>query len=361
MEALHRFCLYPKFTYAKYQLLKKYFSTFDDAWNASFDRLTAVGLTEEAAHQFLHWKKEFDEAVCLNTLEHDSIIIISIEDTEYPQAIKHLYDPPVALFVRGTLENTRPRFAIVGTRKMTTYGRQVTEEITEHLVAHGIEIVSGLALGIDGVAHKVALATGGTTVAVLGSGADRTTVYPRAHYRLAETIIDNGGALVSEYPPLSEPTPYSFPRRNRIIAGLSLGTLVVEADEKSGALITASCALEYGRDVYAIPHALTSPTGKGPHQLIRDGAYLVRNAADILDNLPISDFKRHTKTQETIPDTPDESRLLTHLSSEALHIDEITRKIQLPSSHVTALLTVLEMKGRVKNIGNMTYRISNKS
>ncbi len=355
MEALHRFCLYPKFTYAKYQLLKKFFFTFDEAWNAPSNKLIHAGFSKDATHEFLLWKNKFDDELYSPILEHDSISIVSVEDSGYPPTVKHLYDPPVALFVRGVFDNTRPRLAIVGTRKMTTYGRQVTEEITEELVAHGIEIVSGLALGIDGVAHKTALAADGTTVAVLGSGVDRTTVYPRAHYELAHAIIDNGGALVSEYPPLNKPTPYSFPKRNRIIAGLSLGTLVVEADEKSGALITASCALEYGRDVYAVPHALTSPTGKGPHQLIRDGAYLVRNAADILDNLPLSDFKRHTRTQETMPDTPDESRLLAHLSTEALHIDEIIRRIQLPSSEVTALLTVLEMKGRVKNIGNMTY------
>ncbi len=358
MEALHRFCLYPKFSYSKYQILKSKFSTFDQAWDSTRTTLIACGFDEDAAHQFIEWRNNFTEQAYQEILTRDSISIITIEDSQYPSLLAQIFDPPVALFTRGFLNNARPRVAVVGTRKMTTYGRHSTEEMVSELAAHRIEIVSGLALGIDGIAHKTALTVHGNTTAVLGSGVDESSIYPRAHYGLAQSIIDNGGALVSEYPPGSAPTPYSFPRRNRIIAGISLGTLVIEADEQSGALITALCALEYGRDVYAIPHPITSPTGKGPHKLIRDGAYLVQSAQDILENLPIQDFIRHAKAQEILPDTPDEALIITQLAHEPRHIDELMRSIALPSHKITALLTLLEMKGKIKNIGNMTYTIT---
>ncbi len=357
MDRLHALALYPKLTLPKYQALCRKFGDVRLVWESEFGELREAGFDEQASHEFLEWRDQFREENYLPLLEKDNIQIISIEDALYPPLLKDIFDPPVALFVRGNFSNTLPRFAIVGTRKMTVYGRQTTEEIVNELVHGGVEIVSGLALGIDGAAHKAALEAEGITTAVLGSGIDRRSIYPRAHYELSERIIDNGGAVIGEYPPGTEPTTYSFPRRNRIVAGISLGVLVVEADEKSGALITASCMLEYGRDVYAIPHALTSPTGAGPHKLIRDGAYLVRNATDILEGLPITDFERQVKVRETIPDTSDEARLLSLLSREPVHVDDITRKSEFPGSKIIAMLTVLEMKGRVKNVGNMNYII----
>ncbi len=357
MEALKKLSLYPKFTFSKYTLLKRTFGDINNIWSCEFGELTSAGFPEAWVHEFLQWRNRFDEGAHLESLEKDSIRIVSIEDSDYPPILKNIFDPPVALFIRGTLDNTRPRFAVVGTRKMTIYGKQTVDEIVPELSRNGIEIVSGLALGIDGAVHKAALESGGTTLAVLGTGVDRISVYPRAHADLSEVIIDKGGALIGEYPPGSEPSTYSFPKRNRIIAGISLGTLVIEADEKSGALITAACALEYGHDVYAIPHTITSPTGAGPHKLIRDGAYLVRNAMDILENLNIVEFERNVHVQEVIPDTSDESILLRFLSREALHIDEIMRHMSFPQPKVIALLTVLEMKGRIKNLGNMMYVI----
>lgn len=357
MNTLHKLCLYPKFTLSKYHALKRQFGDIQKAWQAEFSELTQAGFDENSAHEFLEWRDAFTEKKYTEVLNKDGIQIISIEDAAYPSLLKDIFDPPVALFVRGTLDNSRPRFAIVGTRKMTIYGHQVTEEITGELARHGIEIVSGLALGIDGTVHKATLEANGSTTAVLGSGIDRRSIYPRAHYELSERIIDKGGALIGEYPPGTEPTTYSFPKRNRIIAGISLATLVIEADEKSGALITAQCALEYGRDVYAVPHALTSPTGAGPHKLIRDGAYLVRNAEDILENLNITEFERTVRIQETIPDTLDEAKIVELLSREPIHVDELARRSTFPQPKVIAMLTVLEMKGRIKNVGNMMYII----
>lgn len=357
MEGLHKFACYPKFSFPKYRALKRVFGDFEYAWNARYEELTKAEFDEVSAREFLEWRNAFREKECQTILEKDSIRIVSIENSEYPPLLKEIFDPPVALFVRGMLDNSRPRIAVVGTRKMTAYGKHTTEEIVSELMKHGVEVVSGLALGIDGIAHKASLNAGGTTIGVLGSGIDRKSVYPRAHYDLGETIIDKKGALIGEYPPGALPTTYSFPKRNRIVAGISLATLVIEAPEKSGALITASCSLEYGRDVYAIPHALTSPTGAGPHKLIRDGAYLVRSAGDILENLNLSEFERHIKVKETIPDTTDEGQLITLISREPIHIDEITRKSTFPGPKVIAMLTVLEMKGRIQNVGNMMYVI----
>ncbi len=357
MEGLQKFVFYPKFTLSKYRILKRVFGDFEYAWSAEFGELTKAGFDSVDAHEFLEWRDAFRKEEYERILADDAMRVISIEDAAYPPLLKEIFDPPVALFVRGILDNSRPRVAIVGTRKMTVYGKQMTEEIAGELVKHGVEVVSGLALGIDGVAHKASISGGGTTIGVLGSGIDRKSVYPRAHYQLAEAIIDKNGALIGEYPPGALPTTYSFPKRNRIVAGISLATLVIEAPEKSGALITATCSLEYGRDVYAVPHALTSPTGAGPHKLIRDGAYLVRNAEDILENLNLIAFEGHIKVQETIPDTSDEAQLIALLSLEPLHIDEITRKSTFTPPTVIAMLTVLEMKGRVQNIGNMMYVI----
>ena len=338
-------------------MLKQTFDTFQHAWDSKFNDLIHAGFDEQNAHEFLQWRDGFTEETYLQLLEEDSIRIISIEDSPYPPLLRDIFDPPVALFVRGTLENLHPYFAVVGTRKMTSYGKQMTTEIAGELARNGVAIVSGLALGIDGAAHKAALESNGITIAALGTGIDRKSVYPRLHYELSEMIIDKGGALIGEYPPGSQPTVYSFPKRNRIVAGISLGTLVIEADEKSGALITANCALEYGRDVYAVPHTLTSPTGSGPHKLIRDGAYLIRGATDILENLNLTSLAQEVSIRETIPDTSEEGQLLQLLSREPIHIDELTRKALFPGPKIIALLTVLEMKGRVKNIGNMMYVI----
>ncbi len=335
----------------------RYFDTLDKAWNASSDELMHAGLSTDAAHEFITWRTRFDEADYQHILDKNCISIISIDDQKYPPLLKNIFDPPPVLFIRGVFDYSRPRVAVVGTRKMTAYGKQVTEEIVGDLASHGIEIVSGLALGIDGIAHASALHAGGTTAAVLGSGIDRESVYPRVHYNLSEHIIDKNGVLIGEYPPGTLPTTYSFPRRNRIIAGISLATLVIEAPEKSGALITATCSLEYGRDVYAIPHPLTSMTGAGPHKLIREGAYLIRGAHDIIEHLHLEAFERRVQVQETIPDTHEEGVLVALLSREPLHIDEITRKSTLPGPTVIATLTVLEMKGKVQNIGNMMYVI----
>ncbi|TSC83982.1 MAG: Uncharacterized protein G01um101413_785 [Parcubacteria group bacterium Gr01-1014_13] len=280
---------FPKITYNRYQKLAAYFSDLKNVWEAKINDLIKAGLEEKVASEFLAWREKNSLEKIMERLNKENITTISINNPAYPKLLKEINDPPFTLFIRGKLPNTNlPTLGVVGTRKFTAYGKSTCQEIVGPLVNKGIVIVSGLALGIDGIAHQIAVGNNGITIAVLGGGVDKRTVAPASHRDLAEKIIATGGAVISEYPPGFTPTVYSFPARNRIIAGLSLGTLVIEAAEKSGALITARCALDYNRDVFAVPHALNSPTGIGPNNLIKMGAKVVTQASDIIESLSLT-------------------------------------------------------------------------
>jgi DNA processing protein len=240
----------------------------------------------------------------------------------------------------------------VGTRRATVYGRQVTEEIVADLVQNKITIVSGLAKGIDTAAHNSALEAGGRTVAVFACGLD--TVYPAENAGLARRIIQHG-ALISEYPLGTRPKPENFPRRNRIMSGLSLGVLVTEAGETSGAIITANIALEQNREVLAVPGSILSPSSKGTNHLIQEGAKLVSDYTDILEELNLTAVAHQIEMKEIMPTTDTESLLLKHLSAEPAHIDEICRSAALPVSAVSSALAMMELKGLVKQVGTMNY------
>jgi DNA processing protein len=244
---------------------------------------------------------------------------------------------------------------VVGTRHHTSYGKQVCEDLVRELAAQHLIIVSGLALGIDGIAHETTLATHGKTIAVLGSGINREGVYPSFHKNLAEKIIDTGGALISEYPPYFLPTHYSFPARNRIIAGLTLGTLVIEAPRESGSLITAKHALDYNREVLSVPHPITSLRGEGCNSLIKLGASLVRSAQDVMEALNLKNVQQLVENRHSIPSSPTEEAIAKILSKEPLHIDAIIKHTRLESHRVNSTLLLMEMKGVVQNIGAMRY------
>jgi DNA processing protein len=272
-----------------------------------------------------------------------------------PPLLAAIHDPPKKLFVRGALPDPSAIcVAIVGSRKYTAYGQYVTELLVPPLVRAGIVIVSGLALGIDGIAHRAALAAGGKTVAVLGSGIDAPSIHPVAHTALAHQIVEAGGAVLSEYPNGFKATLYSFPARNRIIAGLSVGTVVIEAALKSGALITAQAALNENREVFAVPHAITSPTAAGVNELIKSGAHPVTSADDILDVLGVKKSARGALPLSAAA-TPEEKAILAALAAEPLHIDAILRAAALPGSNALAALTTLELNGLVKNLGGMRF------
>jgi DNA processing protein len=242
--------------------------------------------------------------------------------------------------------------AVVGTRRPTPYGRQTTEELSYALAQSGICLVSGLARGIDSIAHRAALDAGGRTMAVLACGLD--IVYPPEHARLALEVAERG-ALVSDYPLGTQPRGEYFPRRNRIMSGLSLGVLVVEGDVTSGAMITARLALEQDREVFAVPGSIFSVQSRGPNSLIKEGAKLVQRVADVLEELNLTMVPQQIEMKETIAATDTEAALLHHISGEPVHIDEVCRNSGLPIATVSSVLAMLELKGLVREMGSMSY------
>lgn len=344
---------FTKINYSRYKKLAAHFSDLKNLWEAEFPELISAGLDENISQEFLLWRDQTSPEQIFERLENENIHTVSITEPEYPSLLKEISDPPHTLFIRGNLPVSGPALAVVGTRKSTNYGKQACEELVKPLAMNGIAIISGLALGIDGIAHQTALDNKGITVAVLGCGINKQNIYPSAHKQLAEKIIGFGGAVISEYPPGFLPTHYSFPARNRIVAGLSLGTLVIEAPEKSGALITARHALDYNREVFAVPHSINSLTGVGPNNLIKLGARMVTTAQDIAD---VFNLKIPTQTNSD-PDflDPDEQKILLALSKEPKHIDYLIKETGLPSQAVISNLTFLEVKGKVRNLGGMNY------
>jgi DNA processing protein len=243
--------------------------------------------------------------------------------------------------------------AVVGTRRLTAYGRQITRELVTGLVHNGVTVISGLARGIDAIAHKTALEAGGRTIAVLGSGLD--CIYPAENRSLVQHIKDGRGAIISEYGLGVQPEAKNFPPRNRIISGLSLGVVVVEAGERSGALITANFAVEQNRDVFAVPGNINSVASKGPNRLIQEGAKLVTNVDDILAELNLQMVAEQAAVQLMLPETAEEAALLAHLTYQPTHVDELGRATGFPTSLVSSTLTLMELKGMVQQMGGMNY------
>lgn len=347
---------FAKATPKRYNELISAFGTLNSVWENELSELKkSLPWEENLIHEFLLWRDETDEKKIEHELDSNGIHCVTIKDPAYPKILKEIYDPPFCLFVRGTLPTNDTCIGVVGTRKCTTYGKQVTQELTAALANQGITIVSGLALGIDGYAHEATLLTGGKTIAVLGGGIDDGHIAPRPHLHLAKEIINHGGAVISEYPPGFLPTAYSFPRRNRIIAGLSLGTLVTEAPEESGALITAQCSLDTNRDVFAVPQNITSLVSVGTNNLIKQGAKLVSSADDILEALNLQSIGIYDTRKTITPDSTAEATLIPLLSREPVHIDMLMKQAGIDRSVVSSTMTIMEMKGKVRNVGGMMY------
>lgn len=292
-------------------------------------------------------------------LEEQNIRLILETDSEYPPLLKEITDCPYFLYVRGTLPlPNMPLLAVVGSRRFTSYGKQVCVSLVRDLTRAGIGIVSGLAFGIDKIAHSAALDEGTSTWAVLGSGVDDKGITPTSHEALGKEIVLQG-ALISEFPPGSTPEPRNFPQRNRIVAGMTLGTLVIEAAEKSGSLITARLALEYDREVFAVPGSIFSSLCQGTNELLKKGAFPVTNAQDILTQL-VPSFQTNTpgstsKEKQFSQLNTLETKIVQLLSYEALHIDEITKKTGVSIAEVSSTLMMLEIKKYTKHIGNQQY------
>lgn len=341
---------------ARFKKLYGYFPTMEKAWQADFSELQKSGLEEKIAQEIVNRRPEINPALEEEKLAKEHIQAITIQEENYPKMLKEIYNPPALLYYKGNLERQDEfSIAVVGTRKITNYGKQATSQITGGLVQAGITIISGLALGVDSLAHLSTLENSGRTIAVLGSGIDQQNIYPSANRYLADKIVAGGGAVITEYPLGTLPLKHHFPQRNRIISGLSLGTLVIEANEESGALITAKCALEQNREVFALPGSIYNPSSIGPNNLIKMGAHPIVSAQDILDDLNLTQVKTFVETQKISPDSQEEAQILKHLSREPIHIDQLARAANLPSSQVSATLSIMEMKGKIKNLGGMNY------
>lgn len=348
--------LIPRIGRVKLSLLESHFGNMEEAWRATPAELSHSGLDKGSVNAIVNWRPQISLEEEMEKLERHEVKAFTFRDPEYPARLKQIYDYPPILYVKGAiLPQDEWCLAVVGTRKATVYGRQAAEEIVADLARNKITIVSGLARGIDSIAHRSALEAGGRTMAVFGCGLD--IVYPSENASLAQSIIANG-ALISEFSLGAEPRRENFPLRNRIMSGLSLGVLVVEAGDTSGAMITARLALEQNREVFAVPGSILSPTSRGTNNLIQEGAKLIRDYTDILEELNLRAVAHQIELKEIIPASDTESLLLKQLSAEPTHIDEVCRSSGLPIATVSSTLAMMELKGMVRQVGTMNYILS---
>ncbi len=344
----------PTIGYTRLTRLLNYFGNLESAWSAGQSELMRAGLELKIIHQLTELKPNINPEAELEKVLNLGINILTVTDKNYPKLLKEIYSPPPLLYYRGQLDlHADFPLAVVGSRKVSAYGKAVTLKLTEDLARHGLTIVSGLALGVDALAHQACLKAGGKTIAVLGSGLQQ--IYPAANRRLAEEIIASGGAVVSEFPLDCPAYKGNFPQRNRVIAGLSLGTLITAAAEKSGALITAAFALEQNREVFAVPGSIFELGSAGPNNLIKLGARSVSTATDVIQTLNLAQLNEFKITKQLLPDSAEEEIILSLIDQADGQVDKLSRLARLDISIINSTLSVLEMKGLVKNLGGQKY------
>jgi DNA processing protein len=337
----------------RFQALLNFFGDPQIAWGAPTEALREAGLSEKVIENVVELRSAINLDQVWDQLEAKGITVLIQTDENYPRRLQELEQPPPVLYMLGELTSEDEwAVAVVGTRRVTAYGRQVAEDIAGTLARNGISVISGLARGIDSISHQAALHAGGRTIAVLGSGLDR--IYPPENRRLAEQIAAHG-ALISDYPPGTPPEASNFPPRNRLISGLSLAVVIVEAGQTSGALITAAFAADQGREVFAVPGNISSPGSKGTNRLIRDGAQPLLHPEQVLETLELTMVAEHRTARVVLPADAVEAQLFEALGREPLHIDEIRSRTDLPIEKVTATLALLELKGMVRQVGGMQY------
>lgn len=342
--------------------LVAHFKSIETIFSASLKQLTAVDGVEIKTAKSIKEFSDFDYGTQqVNKAKHEGIDIIDFWDESYPENLKRIYDPPAFIFVKGTLsKQDKYAISIVGTRLPSSYGKVVAEKIAKELAQKGLVIVSGLARGIDTISHWAAVQSGGRTISVMGSGLDH--IYPGENKKLAEKIIEQG-ALISEFPMGTKPDAVNFPRRNRIISGLALGTIVVEAGLKSGALLTANYALEQNREIFAVPGNINSPKSLGTNQIIKDGAKLISSANDVLIELEpqLKHFLKEdeAKSRELPQDLSElEKMLLETLTNVPIHIDKLSKVIGKSTAETLSALLPLEFKDLVKQLpGKLFVRV----
>lgn len=339
---------------SRFQALLDAFGTLESAWRSDAVQLRRVlGGRERTLANVLRTRDTLDIDAAMAALERSAVSVVTVADEGYPRLLREIAAPPPVLFYRGqVLETDTDAVAIVGTRRSTAYGRDLAVSIAGGLAEAGVTVVSGLASGIDGHAHRAALEAGGRTFAVLGSGIH--DIYPREHTGLAKRVCEQG-ALISDNLPHAKPDRWNFPARNRIISGLSLGVVVVEAPDRSGALITVDFAADQGRDVFAVPGLATSSTSAGCNRLLRDGARLVRNADDVLEDLRLRRAGSEVEVQQPLVLDDDARRVLNVLTSDPRHIDDVAESSGLALPHVSGVLLTLELQQLVRNVGAHFY------
>jgi len=341
----------------RFSLLRKYFGSAKKAWEAEKESLLKLGFSEKLVSNFLKFREEFNLSSYFLRLGKLGIRALTFEDKEYPENLKNIDNAPFLLYILGEiLAKDSLSIGVVGTRKITAYGKEVTEKLVADLVSSGLTVVSGLAYGVDSVAHSAALEFGGRTIGVWAGGLD--TILSGFRKNLVEKILkEKRGAVVSEYPLGFSPRRETFPQRNRIISGLSLGVLVTEAAEDSGALLTANFSQKQGRKVFSVPGPITSPVTAGTAKLLKSNAKLVYDVKDILEelNLPVRAQKIAART--VLPETKEEEEILKVLEQGARHIDEIVRMTKMETGKIASILTLMEIKGKIKNLGGMVYNL----
>lgn len=370
-------------SWRRYQELIAYFGSLEHAWHADERDIKKLKWKSEWISEFIKLRSSLDEHAVEQHLRKLAVACVGYNNPLYPKSLKHIPDPPIALFVRGNLPVPRarlpvgrtgphmvpenlsaldrtqrvlPYLAVVGTRRCTSYGERVTKNLVKELVPYNICIVSGLAFGIDAVAHRSCLEARGRTIAVLGGAIDN--VSPQEHRSLTEKIIEHGGTVVSEHPPGYTVNKQSFVTRNRIIAGLSDATLVTEAPVKSGALITAECSLEYGKDVFAVPHSLHNFMGKGCNELIRQGAYIALDAGQIAEHMGLQILENYDRNSAASTFSDVERSIIDAVSKQQMHVDQLSKRVQIPTAELLGILMKLEIDGIIQKVDGMEYVIT---
>lgn len=366
------FNLFPGIGPERFKVLREYFGSAKEVWEASGEELAPI-LGVALWEKFRQFRREHDPVKYYKLLKSLKLLttagyakreiqVLLLPEKEYPLLLREIEDPPPVLYVLGDISVlSKPQIAVVGTRKMTDYGARVTVELVRGLVAEGLVVTSGLAYGIDTIAHKTALRERGETVAVLGNGVD--LCYPQEHLGVYRKIIEGNGAVVSEIPPGTTTHRGIFVARNRIISGLCLGVLVVEGAAKSGTLITAGYGAAQGREVFAVPGPITSQYSYGPNMLIKNGAKAVMRVEDVLEEIGVESNSiflkgKNVKRSSDYKDIGDEERRIVEIfedAGESLYIDKIIRISRFDTARVSSILSILEIKGIVKNYGGGRY------
>lgn len=334
----------------RFEKLLDHFGSADLAWNSKGKEFEDV-LGKNLFSKFEAFRKGFELEKYEESLHKRKMNYISLIDKEYPAKLKQIKNPPIILYSKGKVDlNSEHKFlAIVGTRRLTSYGKSVTELFSGKLAEQGLVVVSGLAIGVDSVAHSACLDSEGTTIAVLGNGVD--ICFPRENQKIYDRILEKGGMIISELPPGEPPSVGSFPSRNRIVAGISDGILVTEGAQDSGSLITANFGLDFKRKVFAVPGPITSSLSAAPLKLIEKGAKLVVEPEDIIKEFGIkpSELNKNKKTFQNL--SLEEKKIIDLIQNESLQFDEIVRRLKLDSSKLATILSMMEIKGLIKNTG----------